>query len=134
MKGIFVFILGFWLSATALAAQDNAAITGVINGQLQAFNDRDVPAAWSYASPNIKRLFGNEGNFAAMVQQGYPMVWDNVDVRFLDLRDVAGFVWQKVMIRDAQGALHLLDYQMIETADGWQINGVTLLPAPDVGA
>jgi hypothetical protein len=69
-----------------------------------------------------------------MVQQGYPMVWDNADVRFLDLRDVAGFVWQKVMIRDAQGALHLLDYQMIETADGWQINGVTLLPAPDVGA
>jgi hypothetical protein len=38
------------------------------------------------------------------------------------------------MIRDAQGALHLLDYQMIETANGWQINGVTLLPAPDVGA
>jgi hypothetical protein len=134
MKGIFVFILGFWLSATALAAQDNAAITGVIGDQLQAFNDRDVAAARSYASPNIKRLFGNEGNFAAMVQQGYPMVWDNADVRFLDLRDVAGFVWQKVMIRDAQGALHLLDYQMIETADGWQINGVTLLPAPDVGA
>ena len=134
MKGIFVFIVGFWLSATALVAQDNAAITGVIGDQLQAFNDRDVAAAWSYTSPNIKRLFGNEGNFAAMVQQGYPMVWDNADVRFLDLRDVAGFVWQKVMIRDAQGALHLLDYQMIETADGWQINGVTLLPAPDVGA
>ncbi len=134
MKGIFVFILGLWLSATALAAQDNAAIEGVIGDQLQAFNDRDVAAAWSYASPNIKRLFGNDGNFGAMVQQGYPMVWDNADVRFLELRDVSGFLWQKVMIRDAQGALHILDYQMVETADGWQINGVTLLPAPDVGA
>ncbi|WP_019954564.1 DUF4864 domain-containing protein [Yoonia vestfoldensis] len=134
MKRIFVFILGLWLSATALAAQDNAAIEGVIGDQLRAFNDRDVAAAWSHASPNIKRLFGNEGNFGAMVQQGYPMVWDNADVRFLELRDVSGLLWQKVMIRDAQGGLHVLDYQMIETADGWQINGVTLLPAPDVGA
>ena len=69
-----------------------------------------------------------------MVQQGYPMVWDNADVRFLELRDVAGNLWQKVMVRDAKGGLHILDYQMIDTADGWQINGVQLLPAPDVGA
>jgi hypothetical protein len=134
MKTLAIFILGLWLSATALAAQDNAAIEDVIGDQLQAFNDRDIAAAWSHASPNIKRLFGNEGSFGMMVQQGYPMVWDNADVRFLELRDVSGMLWQKVMIRDAQGALHVLDYQMIETAEGWQINGVTLLPAPDVGA
>jgi hypothetical protein len=133
MKRIFVVILGLWLTASALAAQDHAAIQSVITDQLQAFHERDVAAAWSFASPNIKRLFGNEGNFGAMVQQGYPMVWDNADVRFLDLRDMAGFWWQKVMIRDAQGGLHLLDYQMIATPQGWQINGVTLLPAPDLG-
>ncbi len=127
-------VFGLWLAATAAFAQDTDAIEGVIGGQLNAFNDRDVEEAWEYASPNIKRLFGSAGNFGMMVQQGYPMVWDNADVRFLELRDVAGNLWQKVMVRDARGGLHILDYQMIETPDGWQINGVQLLPAPDVGA
>jgi hypothetical protein len=131
---IFGFILGFWLLATSVFAQDNSAIEDVIGGQLEAFNARDIEEAWTYASPNIKRLFGSSVNFGNMVQQGYPMVWDNDEVRFLDLRDVRGNLWQKVMVRDAQGGLHILDYQMVETADGWQINGVQLLPAPDVGA
>jgi len=126
--------MGLWLAATGAFAQDNQAIEDVIGNQLEAFNQRDVDEAWEYASPNIKRLFGSPGNFGMMVQQGYPMVWDNADVRYLELRDVRGNLWQKVMVRDAQGGLHFLDYQMIETADGWQINGVQLLPAPDIGA
>jgi len=131
---ILGFALGLWLAATAVFAQDNQAIEDVIGSQLEAFNARNVDEAWQYASPNIKRLFGSPGNFGMMVQQGYPMVWDNADVRYLELRDVRGNLRQKVMVRDAQGGLHILDYQMIETADGWQINGVQLLPAPDVGA
>jgi len=131
---ILAVLLSFWLAATSAFAQDSDAIEDVIGSQLQAFNNRDVSKAWQYASPNIKRLFGSSDNFGMMVQRGYPMVWDNADVRFLELRDVRGNLWQKVMVRDAQGGLHILDYQMIETADGWQINGVQLLPAPDVGA
>jgi hypothetical protein len=131
---ILGFVLGLWLAATSAFAQDTDAIEGVIGSQLEAFNERDVDAAWQFASPNIKRLFGSSDNFGMMVQQGYPMVWDNADVRFLELRDVAGNLWQKVMVRDGQGGLHILDYQMVETANGWQINGVQLLPAPDVGA
>lgn len=131
---ILAFVFGFWMVATAAFAQDSDAIETVIGNQLEAFNDRDISEAWQYASPNIKRLFGDPGNFGMMVQQGYPMVWDNADVRFLELRDLGGMLWQKVMVRDAQGGLHILDYQMVETAQGWQINGVRLLPAPDVGA
>lgn len=131
---VFVFLLSFWMTATTVFAQDADAIEDVIGSQLQAFNNRDISEAWQYASPNIKRLFGNPGNFGQMVRQGYPMVWDNADVRFLELRDLRGGLWQKVMVRDAQGGLHILDYQMVETAEGWQINGVQLLPAPDVGA
>jgi hypothetical protein len=131
---IIGWILGLWLLATSAFAQDNSAIEDVIGNQLEAFNARDIDEAWSYASPNIQSLFGGSANFGNMVQQGYPMVWDNSDVRFLELRAVRGNLWQKVMVRDAQGGLHILDYQMVETADGWQINGVQLLPAPDVGA
>lgn len=134
MMRILTVVVGLWLAATSAFAQGNDAIESVIGSQLEAFNDRDVEEAWQYASPNIKRMFGSAGNFGMMVEQGYPMVWDNADVRFLELRDVNGNLWQKVMVRDAQGGLHILDYQMIETANGWQINGVQLLPAPDVGA
>lgn len=134
MRRFVAAMFGMFFLATASIAQEAEAIEGVIGSQLQAFNDRDIEGAWQYASPNIKRLFGNPSNFGLMVQRGYPMVWDNADVRFLELRDVAGNLWQKVMIRDAQGGLHVLDYQMVQTPNGWQINGVQLLPAPDVGA
>ncbi len=134
MTRLFALVLGILFAAMPVAAQDAEAIEGVIGSQLQAFNDRDVAEAWQYASPNIQRLFGDPGNFGMMVQRGYPMVWDNADVRFLELREISGAQWQKVMIRDANGGLHVLDYQMIETPTGWQINGVQLLPAPDVGA
>ncbi|WP_375254999.1 DUF4864 domain-containing protein [Yoonia sp.] len=131
---ILSLAMALWIAASSTLAQENAAIEEVIGSQLDAFNARDIDEAWTYASPNIKRLFGSSGNFGMMVQQGYPMVWDNADVRFLELRDVRGNLWQKVMVRDAQGGLHLLDYQMVETSQGWQINGVQLLPSPDVGA
>lgn len=134
MGRIFAFVFGLWVFAIPVFAQDADAIESVIGGQLQAFNDRDVEEAWQHASPNIKRLFGDSGNFGMMVQQGYPMVWDNAEVRFLELREIAGLQWQKIMIRDANGSLHVLDYQMIETPNGWRINGVQLLPAPDLGA
>ena len=40
----------------------------------------------------------------------------------------------KVMLRDGSGGLHILDYTMIETPDGWQIDGVQILPAPEAGS
>lgn len=90
---ILALVLGFWMAATAAFAQDSDAIETVIGNQLEAFNARDVSQAWQYASPNIKGLFGDPGRFGMMVEQGYPMVWDNADVRFLDLRDLGGMLW-----------------------------------------
>ena len=119
--------------AGMVRAQDRGAIEDVIGGQLEAFNQRDVEMAWTYASPMIQGMFGNSANFGMMVQRGYPMVWTNSDVRYLELREIGGRLWQKVLVRDENGGLHILDYQMIETDNGWQINGVSILPAPDVG-
>lgn len=132
MRRIMGALAAIWMAGTAWA--DNTAIEGVIGSQLDAFNAREVDTAWGFASPTIQRLFGSSGNFGMMVERGYPMVWDNADVRFLELDDFGGFQVQKVMIRDAQGALHVLAYKMIETAQGWRIDGVSILPAPDVGA
>ena len=62
------------------------------------------------------------------------MVWRPSDVQFLELREIAGALWQRVQIRDQSGTLHALDYQMIQQDGDWRINGVQLLRLPDVGA
>lgn len=131
---LFATIATMIALALPAAAQDRDAIEDVIGSQLQAFNDRDVAEAWTYASPMIQGMFGNPGTFGMMVQQGYPMVWDNraTDFRELETREDGRLV-QMVYVQDPQGAGYILSYTMIDTPDGWRIDGVSILPAPDVG-
>ncbi len=112
----------------------NPEIESTIQRQIDAFLADDLGAAFSYASPGIKGMFGTPERFGRMVRQGYPMVWRPGTVRYLDLRRDGDRRIQRVMITDREGALHLLEYQMIPAADGWQINGVTVLRAPTTGA
>ncbi|WP_298935235.1 DUF4864 domain-containing protein [uncultured Ruegeria sp.] len=116
------------------AFAQNAEIEANIAAQIQAFKADDFATAFTFASPNIQRLFGTPENFGVMVQRGYPMVWRPADVRFLDLREVAGALWQKVMITDGDGRVHILDYQMVQQNDAWKINGVQLLGNADPAA
>ena len=129
-----LFLAGF--AASPLQAQETpgGAIEGVIRSQIDAFLADDFATAFSFASPSIQRIFGSPENFGAMVRDGYPMVWRPDAVRFGELREIGGRLWQRVIVTDAAGRVHALDYQMIETEDGWQINGVQLLQAPGVGA
>lgn len=114
------------------ASAQDLTIDDVITQQLQAFRDRDVQEAWQFASPTIKELFGTPEAFGTMVQNGYPMVWDNSDVRFLDQDNLGAFVRQEVQIQGPGGLFYILDYQMIETLQGWQIDAVQVIPAPEV--
>ncbi|MEN8842253.1 MAG: DUF4864 domain-containing protein [Octadecabacter sp.] len=129
MKHLLLTV-AFLLPASVLA--QDSSIENVIRDQLQSFNERDVAGAWGHASPMIKGMFGTPENFAMMVENGYPMVWDNTDVRFLDRTEFESLTRQEVQIQGPDGLFYILDYQMIETPDGWQINGVQVIPAPDV--
>lgn len=133
MRRTFAAVALAALIALPAAASDDA-IRRVIGAQIEAFLADDFETAFTYASPGIKRLFGTPERFGAMVRQGYPMVHRPREVRFLELRTVAGSLWQRVMMTDAEGRVHLLDYQMIETPEGWQINAVQLLRGAAVGA
>lgn len=130
--GLYAVLTAACLALPAQAQE--APIQTTIQSQLDAFMADDFVTAFSFASPMIKGMFGTSDNFGTMVQQGYPMVSRHGAVQMLELRTIAGNLWQRVMITDNSGRTHLLDYQMIETADGWQINAVQLLPAQDVGA
>ena len=132
---VAVIALAFW--ANGALAQDlspNPLIEGTIASQIEAFRADDFAQAFTYASPNIRRMFGTSENFGTMVRQGYPMVWRPGDLKFLELRKEQGLLWQKVMVQDQDGIYFVLDYQMIETPDGWRINGVYLVQAPQLGA
>ena len=110
------------------------SIEGTIRGQIDAFLADDFNRAFTFASPMIQGMFGTPENFGAMVRQGYPMVYHPTSVRMLEQREVSGNIWQRIMVTDQAGATHMLDYQMIQTDKGWQINGVQLLPSVGVGA
>lgn len=108
------------------ARADDQAIRDVISSQIDAFLADDVETAFTFASPTIKRIFGSPDRFGQMVRQGYPMVWRPADVEFLSIEDRGGRLFQNVMIRDRAGALHILEYEMIEGTGGWKIDGVRL--------
>jgi hypothetical protein len=127
-------LLSLSLSLPPAAAQDRSGIEGTIRSQIAAFLADDLATAFTFASPAIRGMFRTPENFGRMVRDGYPMVWRPSEVRMLDLREVGGRLWQRVMVTDAQGRTHLLDYQMIPAGDGWQINGVQILRSAGVGA
>ena len=114
-------------------AQD-APIRGVIQGQIDAFQADDFARAFSFASPTIQGMFGTPENFGAMVKEGYPMVYRPAEVEMQELREIAGNLWQRVRVIDQAGAGWYLDYMMVETTEGWQINAVQLLKAAGLGA
>ncbi len=131
---ILAAAFAIFASGPASAEGHGSAITSVIQSQIDAFLADDFATAFAFASPNIKSIFQTPERFGLMVRQGYPMVWRPADVKYLELEDQNGMLWQKVMITDQAGAIHVLGYQMIEADGGWQINGVQVLRAPEVGA
>lgn len=130
-------IAGAMLAGSVLAQEALPAdpgIEGTIRSQVDAFLADDFETAFGFAAPGIQLMFRTPENFGAMVRNGYPMVWRPEDLRFAELREIDGALWQKVIVRDAQGATHVLDYRM-EMLDGqWRISGVQILPSPDVSA
>ena len=131
-----ILIAVFFGFAAPLAAQTQSDADGIqstITAQMEAFKADDFAQAFTYAAPNIKGIFGTADRFGMMVRNGYPMVHRPAGIRYLELRELGGRLWQKVQVQDAEGSFHYLDYAMVETPEGWQIAAVQFLPAPDVG-
>jgi len=132
LSSLFGMVLIVLTTLGATAQQ--ADIESTITGQFEAFKADDFEGAFQFASPNLQMMFRSAENFKRMVTAGYPMVWKHSEFRFLDLREAAGTLWQKVQVTDLKGFTYLLDYQMVETPDGWRIAAVQLLDPPSVSA
>ena len=133
MRAVMVGLM-MWVLGSGAVAADPKEMQSVISRQLEAFQADDFAGAMEFASPVLKQYFRTPENFQRMVTQGYPMVWRFDSVQYLESRIEGGVHWQRVMIRDLQGVVHILDYRMSETADGWRINGVQILDSDDFTA
>jgi len=123
------------ICGTAVSAQaPDTLIRYVIRQQFEAFKADDVETAFTFASPMIEQMFGTPERFGQMVQNGFPMVWRPADVTFGGLTQRDGRTVQNVVIKDQAGTIHVLEYEMIETSAGWEINGVRFLRPGELGA
>ncbi len=120
--------------AAPSASAGEAAIRDTITAQLDAFAAGDDARAFDYASPGIREMFGTPERFGRMVEQGYPMVDRPGEVTFLGQKPRGQGIRQRLTIRGPDGAIHVLDYDMVPGPGGWRIDGVRLLDVPAVGA
>jgi hypothetical protein len=137
MRSLFVSmffgLLLTFVSALSASAQQTE-IEGTINLQFDAFKADDFEGAFEFASPALQLLFQSPENFKRMITTGYPMVQRPAEVTYLELRESAGSLWQKVQIIDGKGYTHLLDYEMIQINEEWRIASVRMLNAPALSA
>ena len=87
----------------------------------------DWPKAYSYASPDIRKRFGNPQHFKEMVLKGYKIVYRPRSISFQGVENFGvapGFVFHLI---GTDGQAARVVYLMIKDEDeGWRIAGVQL--------
>ncbi|WP_119419982.1 DUF4864 domain-containing protein [Desertibaculum subflavum] len=115
-----------------LSGADRAAIERTIRGQIEAFGRDDAAAAFAFAAPAIREMFGTPENFLGMVRNGYAAVYRPREVEFRALVTVAEIVVQQVLVVGPDGRAQIALYTMERQADGtWRINGCSLVASPE---
>jgi hypothetical protein len=128
MRTLLVFAL--LLCAAPARADDVTNAQSVIRAQEQALARGDAAAAWSHASPAIKKLFPRADIFMFMVQNSYAPVWRHKSFEFGEARTEGKWVAQRVHIVDADGEAWEAMYTLEQDADGsFKITGCSLLKA-----
>lgn len=125
----FLLVLPLILSVPAFAgdAQIQAA-QGTIEAQLKAFQAGDGERAYSYAAPNIKRLFPTVETFMGMVESSYQPVRNPRNFSFGKVEEMsATSIVQQVMILGPDGKDYEAVYTLELQPDGsYRITGVSL--------
>ena len=122
-----LFMLALALPASAGDAEVKAA-QGAIDGQLRAFRAGDNEGAYSYAAPNIKRIFPTLDIFMNMVTSAYKPVHKPRTYAFGKVQELSPTsIIQQVMIVGEDGKDYEAVYTLELQPDGkFRITGVSL--------
>jgi hypothetical protein len=130
LLGLMVAFAGTARAGEPTAA-DRAAIREIIQQQIEAFRRDDGEAAFGFASPAIRGMFGASDVFMDMVRSGYRPVYRPRNFEFGALVTLDGKPTQKVDIVGPDGRPVVALYVMTQLPDGsWRIDGC-YLQAPE---
>lgn len=129
-RAFFAFaVVPFIFASQAFAgdAEVKAAQT-VIDGQLRAFIANDGMTAYSFAAPNVKRMFPTVDTFMNMVTNGYPPVGQPQTYSFGKVRETSPTsIIQQVLIVGPDGKDYEAVYTLELQPDGsFRITGCSL--------
>jgi len=118
-------------AAQALDEADRSAVRGVIEEQLNAFQQDNAAGAYAYAAPSIQKQFSSEDRFMAMVRESYKPIYRPRAHAFGELKDTPLGLAQSVEIKDADGVDWIVLYTFERQPDAsWRITGCYLTKAP----
>lgn len=121
--------------AARAQGSDRAAIEAVITEQMAAFGRDDGEAAFNFATPELRGMFGDAARFMTMVRQGYQPVYRPRSVAFGELTEQDGQTIQEVGVIGPDGVPRVAVYTMERQADGsWRIAGCRLVDRPNAGS
>jgi len=111
---------------------DIASVQAVISAQIEAFKRDDGEVAFSFAAPDIRKMFATPDIFMAMVRQQYAPVYRPRYIEYLEPFVTKKHVFQPLILSGENGITVLARYVVERQADGdWRITSVTLSPAPE---
>ena len=114
-----------------LPAEDVAAIRNIIIAQLDAFKADDAEKAFSFAAPNIRRIFRTPEIFLHMVRKSYQAVYRPQSFEFRPLQRIDGNVVQPLAVVGPSGISETALYIMEAQPDGsWKIGACIMAQEP----
>ena len=131
MRVIRIFLLAVSLLLPGVAFAGDAevkAAQNTIESQLKAFQAGDGELAYSFAAPNVKRIFPSVDTFMSMVESGYRPVRQPSDFSFGKVQEMSTTsIVQQVMIVGPDGKDYEAVYTLELQPDGvYRITGVSL--------
>ncbi len=137
-QAIGIAALALLASVAVARAGENEvrAAQGTIEAQLQAFLGNRTAEAYSYAAPNIQRLFPTVKDFMAMVENGYqPVMRPRSFAMGPVMSDSGTRIAQKVILTGPDGKTWEALYTLERQPDGqFRITGVSLREGRFTGA
>ncbi len=127
ISALMALPLLFSVAAFAGEAEIKSA-QSTIDSQLKAFLADDGARAYSYAAPNVQRIFPSVEIFMGMVESGYQPVRKPKNYAFGKVEEMSGTsIIQQVMILGPDGKDYEAVYTLELQPDGvYRITGVSL--------
>jgi Domain of unknown function (DUF4864) len=127
-----------FLAVTPVLAEDaspEAAWQKVITGQIEAFRHGDAPEAFAYAGAGFQQTFPNAVVFfEAIIASGYAPIMESKSHTFGPFeRTGQDGVAQVVKFVGPHQELYEAVYMLVEEADGWRVQGVSLGQPQGIG-